>query len=418
MAQKLTFIHSGDVHLGAPFRGLRALSPAWADRLTRAIPEAFDRVVDTCIANQVDFLLLAGDVFDTSKPSYAHHLHLLKGLERLRAHGIRVYMVAGNHDPLANWKHVVAELPDNVRMFPSHEPGFAVHEREGQPLALIAARGFTNLDPDQDIAQGMTRAAAQAACGTDAPFAVGMLHTGLWMDPYKAPTSEARLLASGMDYWALGHIHKRYLKPETDPKLAFCGCIQGRDIKETGPRGCWKVTLEEGLPNKVEFVPTASVEWEILHVDVSACAGLADVRARCVRAMFDANAKVPCEEMVARIVLTGQTPLCSLLDAPGALEEMRFELNESYPSFFCDAMENAAAHLLDKESLAEEGLFAGEFMKTALAQAEDVEAQMAYVTEEFARRGLAVPAGLQDRLPALAQRAEDTVLSLLVRGDA
>lgn len=119
MAKKLTFIHSGDVHLGAPFRGLRALSPAWADRLVRAIPEAFDRVIDACIKNRVDFLLLAGDVFDTDKPSYAHYAHLMKGLKRLEARGIRVYMITGNHDPFANWKHIIAELPSNVVMFPS-----------------------------------------------------------------------------------------------------------------------------------------------------------------------------------------------------------------------------------------------------------------------------------------------------------
>ena len=69
MSSKVTFIHSGDLHLGAPFRGLRALSPAWAQRLARAIPEAYDHVIQACLDNRVDFLLLAGDMFDTDKPS-------------------------------------------------------------------------------------------------------------------------------------------------------------------------------------------------------------------------------------------------------------------------------------------------------------------------------------------------------------
>ncbi|HIR01796.1 MAG TPA: metallophosphoesterase, partial [Candidatus Aveggerthella stercoripullorum] len=54
MGRKLSFIHAADLHLGAPFRGLRALSDAWADRLLKAIPEAFDRVVDAAIARAVD----------------------------------------------------------------------------------------------------------------------------------------------------------------------------------------------------------------------------------------------------------------------------------------------------------------------------------------------------------------------------
>lgn len=417
MAQKLTFIHAGDVHLGAPFRGLRALSPAWADRLVRAIPEALDRVIDACIKSRVDFLLLAGDVFDTDKPSYAHYAHLMKGLKRLEAHGICVYMIAGNHDPFANWKDIIAELPANVVMFPSDKPGFTVHEKHGEPLALIAARGFTNLDPDEDIACGMTRAEAEQACGVQAPFAVGMLHTGLWMDPHKAPTSEKRLLAAGMDYWALGHIHKRYCVPEINPSIAFCGCIQGRDIRETGARGCWKVTLEEGLPPAMDFIATASVEWEMLDVDISECVGLADVQARCVRALFDANAKVPCEEMIARITLVGQTPLCGLLSASGTLEDMRAELNESYPSFYCDALVNAATHALDTESLAQGGLFVGAFMDAMSESRQGEEDLLAYLQQEFGQRGLTLPQGIEANMEELSHKAQDTVLSLLLKGE-
>lgn len=99
-------------------------------------------------------------------------------------------------------------------LFGSDGPGYVVYERDGEPVAIIAARGFSNQAPESDIAEGMTRAAAEAACGVQVPFVVGMLHTGLWMDPYKAPTSEDVLYASGMDYWALGHIHKNFRFPK------------------------------------------------------------------------------------------------------------------------------------------------------------------------------------------------------------
>ena len=101
MQERVTFIHSGDIHLGAPFRGLRALSPVWADRLATAIPDAYDEVIQACIDEQVDFLLLAGDVFDTDKPSYAHYRRFLAGLKRLESRKIPVYIIAGNHDPFS-----------------------------------------------------------------------------------------------------------------------------------------------------------------------------------------------------------------------------------------------------------------------------------------------------------------------------
>ena len=458
MGTKLTFIHSGDLHLGAPFRGLRALSPAWANRLSRAIPEAYDCVVKACEDNHVDFLLLAGDIFDTDKPSYAHLRHFIRGLEHLEAADIPVYMIAGNHDPYANWRDILPLLPSNVHMFSSDTPEFVLYRAsDNTPLCLLAARGFSNQASDGSIADGMTRTAAQRATGADAPFAVGMLHSGLWMDPFKSPVSEAKLLAADMDYWALGHIHKRYATPKDNPRIAFCGCIQGRDIKETGARGCYKVTLEEGMPNRLEGIPTAQVEWEQLHIDVSTCTGIEDIRAACVRAMFRANEEACCEEMIVRVTLNGVTPLYDVLARPETMEEMRTELNESYPTFFCDALINATTAPFDKEALAAGGLFPAVLLRCAheLSEANQNKSENAignkdgidvinnnpyapvdrptppaefaallkkpakddirlrYLQEEFARRGLTVPDVVERSLDGLTESACDMTLALL-----
>ena len=414
---KLTFIHSGDIHLGAPFRGLRALSRKWADRLVSAIPEAFDRVVDASVENKVDFLVLAGDVFDTDKPSYAHYRHFIKGMERLKEAGIPAYIVAGNHDPFSNWHNYQDALPENVHLFPSDEAEYFVHRRNGEPVALIAARGFSNQPAGGDIAKGITLRAAEEACGVKAPFSVGILHTGYWMDPYKAPCTEASLLSSQIDYWALCHIHRRYLQPEHDPRIAYCGCAQGRDIKETGSRGCFKVTLEEGLPNKVQFIPTASVEWEQISLDVSECVGVDDILALCVRSMFDTNSLVECEEMVVRLTLTGQTPLHDMLANPVLLEEMRAELNDLYPSFFCDAIVDRTASALDKEGLAQAGLFPAALIRSARNEEHARQDQLSYLQSEFSQRGLSLPRGMEAKLEDLTSQAEDLVLSLLDGGE-
>lgn len=415
MTNRITFIHSGDIHLGAPFRGLRDLSPKWADRLTRAIPEAYDRVVDAAIERGADFVLFAGDEFDTDKPSYAHHRHFLQGLERLRDAQIPVYLIAGNHDPYATWAGLRDQLPENVHMFGSDGPGYVVYERDGEPVAIIAARGFSNQATESDIAEGMTRAAAEAACGVQVPFVVGMLHTGLWMDPYKAPTSEDALYASGMDYWALGHIHKnfRFPKNAAETKIAFCGCAQGRDIKEVGDRGCYAVTLEEGVPNQLEFIACESVEWEQLRVDVSACAGAEDVLGACVRAMFDANSQVICEEMIARATLVGATPLHGMLATPGYIDEMRDELNERYPSFFCDALIDETTSPLDRDAMRAAGLFEASLLRESAKLASNKQETIEYLQREFAARGLALPAGIDRALEGACARAEDMALELL-----
>ncbi len=412
-AETLTFIHSGDVHLGAPFRGLRALSKSWSDRLLRAIPEAWSRVVDACIDNQVDFLLLAGDIFDNDQPSYAHYRCFIEGLERLSDHGIAVYMCAGNHDPYATWQRMPVALPDNARLFASDAPEFAVHCRDGKPLALIGCRGFTPLAADGTIADGITRAAAERACGQCAPFAVGMLHSGLWMDPYKAPVKEEVLRAAGMDYWALGHIHMRYVDNADDPKIAYCGCIQGRDIRETGERGCLKVTLRPDAPAQVETIPTASVEWQRIHVDVSKAGSLGEIRNLCVKAMFGATEST-CEEMVARITLIGPTEMHAKLEQPAVLEDLRIELNESYPdSLFCDALVNGTSAPIDKDALAHQGMFQAAFLDVSRNALSEAEIRIARLRESAARKKVNLPENMEDAYPELVERAEDLVLGLL-----
>ena len=82
MAERLTFIHAADLHLGAPFRGLRALSDAWAARLLTALSEAYDRVIEAALAREVDFVVMAGDIFDNARPSYGDYLHFFAGLRK------------------------------------------------------------------------------------------------------------------------------------------------------------------------------------------------------------------------------------------------------------------------------------------------------------------------------------------------
>lgn len=426
MSKRVTFIHASDLHLGAPFRGLRALSSKWANRLLSAIPESYDRMVDAAIARDVDFVVVSGDIFDSARPSYGDYLHFFEGLERLGEAGIPVYLITGNHDPYTSWQHDFFSLPPNATMLPGDRPGFALVERDGQPLCLIGGRGYYNQTwpMDECIAEGVTREAAEQALAVqhphaaEAPFAVGLLHTGLNLDPVKAPVDPAVLMHAGMDYWALGHIHMKYAYPSfDDPRLVFSGCIQGRDIKETGERGVFCVTLREGAKNELEFIPTASVVWQRMHVDVSDCANLPDITDKIMRELFRVNGKAHCEEMCVRITLTGTTPLHAVFARPGVLEDLRKHINDGYPSFYCDALVDATLRPYDKEALRREGLFPAVFLQVADALRADREDEIAYIQEEFLLKNIQLPSAYTRRIDELAADAEDLVLDLLNRGD-
>lgn len=424
MHKQLTFIHAADLHLGAPFRGLRALSDAWADRLLTAIPEAYDRIVVAAIERSVDFVIFAGDIFDNGQASYGDYLHFFEGLRRLNEANIPVYLCSGNHDPFTSWQHDFFALPPNTTMLPGDKPGFVAHQRDGETLALIGGRGYYNQTwpIDEDIAAGVTRVAAEAALESSvpdvalAPFAVGVLHTGLDLDKVKAPTRPENLLRSGMNYWALGHIHIKYAYPSFEnPRIVFSGCIQGRDIKESGERGCYVVTLSEDKNNKIEFLPTASVVWQRMDISVSDCINVADVTDKIMRELFRVNGKARCEEMCVRITLTGASSLHTLFARPGMLEDLRKHINDSYAPFFCDALVDNTRYPRSKETLLQEGLFPAVFIQVAQAQRANSDEEIAFLQEEFLKKNIQLPSSYTRMIDVLAEDAENLVIDLLSR---
>ena len=102
---KLRFVHTADLHLDSPFSGLRAAAPdEVSSTLRRATFDVFDNIVDLCIEERVDALLVAGDVYDGADRSLRAQLKFVDGLRRLDEAGIRSFICHGNHDPLDGWE--------------------------------------------------------------------------------------------------------------------------------------------------------------------------------------------------------------------------------------------------------------------------------------------------------------------------
>ena len=148
-------------------------------------------------------------------------------------------------------------------------------------------------------------------------FNIGVLHTALGgsdnHDNY-APCSLAELVAKGYDYWALGHVHKRAVLNER-PHIAFSGNLQGRHVRETGPKGALSVTVEDGEVVEVETLAFDVVRWAVLSLDVSAAGTQNDVveliRSELSQEVERADGRL----LAARILLQGRTELHSRLTA-------------------------------------------------------------------------------------------------------
>ena len=267
------FIHAADIHLDSALRGLERYEGAPVDEIRNATRRAFDNLIELAINEAVDFVLLAGDLYDGDWKDYNTGLYFLERMGRLRQAGIRVYMVAGNHDAASQiTKHL--RLPDNVRLFATRSPERIVLD----DLAVaIHGQGFANRAVTEDLSQAYAQGDPQL-------FNIGLLHTCLdgkpGHEPY-APCSVDGLRSKGYHYWALGHVHAREVVCR-DPWIVFPGNIQGRHIRETGPKGATLVTVDAGNVAAVAHCDLDVLRWTRCEVDVTGSETADDVY-ECVR---------------------------------------------------------------------------------------------------------------------------------------
>jgi exonuclease SbcD len=294
------FLHAADIHLDSPMRGLEADPDAPVRRLREASRAAFRNLITTAIEEKAAFLLIAGDLYDGDWQDYRTGLFLIEQVGRLAEAGIPLIMVAGNHDAASViTRHL--RLPERVSVLPHDrcgrveldEYGVAIH---GQSFATRA------------VTQDLSRNYADPVPGL---FNIGLLHTALngrpGHDTY-APTTAAALIAKGYDYWALGHVHAR----ETvcrDPWIVFPGNLQGRHIRESGPKGASLVTVRDGRVATVAHRPLDVLRWCPLSVSLAGETDFDGAMARIGQALLELRREAEDRPVAARVRLFGATPL-------------------------------------------------------------------------------------------------------------
>ncbi|MCB5236620.1 MAG: DNA repair exonuclease [Niallia nealsonii] len=257
---EISFIHCADLHLDSPMVGLKNLPAFIHNKLKESTFTAFKKIIDTAISKKVDFIIIAGDIYDGEDRSIRAQIRFRDEMLRLKEKQIEVYLVHGNHDHL-NGRWVQIELPPNVHVYPS----MVTLEQFMKNNVTVNLYGFS-----YETRHVKERKIDEYARRNDANFHIGILHgnlEGATDHSAYAPFQVKDLLAKKMDYWALGHIHKREIL-ETIPPIIYPGNIQGRHKKETEVKGCYYVELGEG-DTSVEFIPTSEVIWETVKIDAS-----------------------------------------------------------------------------------------------------------------------------------------------------
>lgn len=259
--EAIRFLHTADLHLDSPFKGMAA-GPNELARLQQSTFSAFDRFIDYAVKVRPDFIVIVGDLYDGEDRSLRAQIRFQQGMQRLYEKEIPVFITYGNHDHLAgSWTRV--SFPANVQTF-SEEVEQKQLTIRGEKVFL---HGFSY--PQRHVTEPMI---ADYPVASDEGIHIGLLHGSVAGDAEHAvyaPFTVSELQEKNYHYWALGHIHKRQQLAE-DPPVVYPGNLQGRHRKEQGIKGFYDVSITRGKTS-LNFVRTSDIVFSRLTVS---CEGI------------------------------------------------------------------------------------------------------------------------------------------------
>ena len=270
----MKFLAVGDIHLG---RTPSRLPPELAVEPRRFGPAvAWARTVDVAVQTGVCAVLLAGDVVDRDDDFFEAYGHLARGVGQLADADIDVIGVAGNHD-VKVLPRLAGEIPE-FRLLGAGGEWEHCEIADGRESVTIWGWSFPQAKVNQSPLP-------------DAPFErrpglnLGLLHCDrdAGASPY-APVTGTELERAGLDGWLLGHIHAPDKLTATST-TGYLGSLTGLRRSETGARGPWLITVDQGSVAEVEHLPLAPLRWQRLDVDLEGISEPADAKERLLQAL-------------------------------------------------------------------------------------------------------------------------------------
>lgn len=336
------FVHAADIHLDSPLSSLALRDPELAVLVGTATRSAFTAIIDLCLDEKVDALLLAGDLYDGSQTSMKTAIFLATSLQRLHEAGIATYLIRGNHDAESRITRELV-LPPSVKIFTGRAEAVPHPRAPNETPVILHGLSFAQTTAPESLLP-------RYRPPTPGAINVGLMHTSLdgslGHDPY-APCAAADLDAHGYDYWALGHIHKRSERTGHSC-IVMPGIPQGRDINESGPKSATLVTIADDGTLHIEARPTALAQFERVQVDLT---GLDDWRAippALAAALAAARSGTRAEHLIARLTLTGATPLAwRLRSQPEAVQAQALAAANSIGKTWIERSHTTATPLSD-----------------------------------------------------------------------
>ena len=414
------FIHTSDWQIGKVFR---FVDNATMGLLQEARLRSISRLGELAGEHGAAHVLVAGDVYDGADRSLRAQHRFVKGLARLHRAGIRSFVCHGNHDPLNGWEARLQYPPSCHRFGAGFEAVPVFEEDPGR--AVVHGVSYPKRHVRTNLARRLGRVESDA-------FNIGLLHANVGDNPDHgayAPCTLSDLAETGVDYWALGHVHTRNVLNRSGPTVVYPGNPQGRSPTERGARGVYVVRVGPGGRTQLDFRPVDTVRWERLEVDVSGMETEQELIDRLHRRTESALKRGKGLSLVLRFVLRGRGALHRSVRRPGSLNALVEGLNEDWasrsPFAWCERVRDETAAPFDRRDLLLGSDFVADLLRLcdrAKTEPEFLAGLRESLDELFRHRkfGRYLRASIPDdqELAVLIDEAESIALDLLLEGDS
>lgn len=295
----VSIIHCADVHIGMESTGTTVRS----QKRKSEIKKTFLDVINKCRTDNIQLLLIPGDLFDGANVSKEDVGDVITAMADIP--DTRVFIAPGNHDCVTRQSVYETEIwPDNVHIF-KEEPESIVIEELG---VRVWGCGFTT----PYVPYGMLK---NISIPQDELINIGVLHGDLVVGNGSSeydPINDRDIAGSGLDYLALGHIHKQTdILRAGNTFYAYSGCPEGHGFDELGIKGVYEGTLERGKCN-LTYVKTCKRRYEEISVDITGAYRTAEAMAM-IRTALD-NSFNDYEDNLYKVNLTGMIPSDNIIN--------------------------------------------------------------------------------------------------------
>lgn len=401
----IRLLHISDIHLNTGFSS--------KDRLVReflrdGLLRSFERAIDYVLEENLDGLIIAGDLMDNNKLSFRIEQNVIFNFEKLCGNNKHIFYVTGNHDPMNTLlflKHFDGN--PNFHYFAGDDIKHIKIEMKDDEVLEIVACGHKSKNEKRNLIKQFPRK-------NNGSYWIGIAHSSV-ASAFTVGTKEAYMATSlediellRYDYFALGHIHVQQMLTD---KIAYSGNIQGINYKEIGEKGGLLVELKNGATNIIPVVFN-EIQWEAFDFEITEeIDSITRLEESLVDFVSEQISDIPksSNHLIVRVNLEGKTSLIHALNDARNLEYIEEIVSSKVGLLGFDIKLFSVTGLQDKAFLLNE--------KTVLSEALNI-IKNHENHEELIRRLMELPIekNNEDMLKEKLKSLEDSLIERFTRG--